>query len=95
MLDYQKVSEIIEDHFTNLTHEQFQANLREFCPYLFEEESVEVDDTLKNAEIYRQAQQENKLEIAPKLLRKGMSVDEVAELLELDIDLVRGLPSCV
>ncbi|WP_310419239.1 hypothetical protein [Chamaesiphon sp. OTE_8_metabat_110] len=42
----------------------------------------------KNTELYQQAKQEIKLEIAPKLLKKGMSIQEVAELLELDVQLL-------
>ena len=42
----------------------------------------------KNIELYQQAKQESKLEIAPKLLKKGMSIQEVAELLELDVHLL-------
>jgi hypothetical protein len=40
------------------------------------------------AEIYQQAKQESKLEIAPKLLKKGLSIQEVAEILELDVHLL-------
>ena len=37
------------------------------------------------ADLYQQAQQDSKLQIAPKLLNKGLSIQEVAELLELDV----------
>ncbi len=40
---------------------------------------------LANTEIYQKAKEDNKLEIAPKLLQKGLSVEEVAEILGLDI----------
>jgi hypothetical protein len=43
---------------------------------------------LKNTELYQQAKKESKLEIAPKLLKKGLSIQEVAEILELDVRLI-------
>jgi hypothetical protein len=43
-------------------------------------------DLLTHSKIYQQAKQDNKIEIAAKLLHKGISVKEVAEILELDIN---------
>jgi hypothetical protein len=45
-------------------------------------------DLLTNSEIYHKAKQDSKIEIAAKLLHKGISVKEVAEILELDINTI-------
>jgi predicted transposase YdaD len=88
-LDIAKATEILETYFANVTAEQFATDLAKYCPELFEEESIELDkDEIPKEELYRQAKEESKLEIAPKLLQKGMSVQEVAELLELDVRLI-------
>lgn len=87
MLDFDKATKILTEHFANLTPEQFEVNLREYCPELFPEKTDEIDRSLvlKDTDIYQQAQQDSKLQIVPKLLNKGLSIQEVAELLELDI----------
>jgi predicted transposase YdaD len=86
MLDFDKATKILTEHFANLTPEQFEVNLREYCPELFPETVEPLDRSLlmKDTDIYQQAQQDNKLQIVPKLLNKGLSIQEVAELLELD-----------
>jgi predicted transposase YdaD len=89
MLDVNKCKEILENHFATVTHEEFLANLEEFCPELFEAGSDEMmSDKLQDVELYQQAKKESKLEIAPKLLKKGLSIQEVAEILELDVQLL-------
>ncbi len=89
MLDLAKATEILQDYFANTTNEQFAIDLRKFCPELFEDETNTLDaEPLKNTEIYRQAQQDSKLEIAPKLLQKGLSIEEVAAILEIDAHLL-------
>ena len=75
----------IYGYFANVTHEQFAVDLEKFCPELFEEEKERELERSENAEIYRQAKEDNKREIAPKLLEKGLSPEEVAEILELDV----------
>ena len=89
MLDIKKCQEILEHHFATVTREEFMANLEKFCPEFM---AAEIDDSesakFKNTELYQQAKQESKLEIAPKLLEKGLSVQEVAAILELDIHLL-------
>ena len=87
MLDFDKATKILTEHFANLTPEQFEVNLREYCPELFPEieDPLDRSSLMKDTDIYQQAQQDSKLQIAPKLLNKGLSIQEVAELLELDI----------
>jgi predicted transposase/invertase (TIGR01784 family) len=89
MLDVNKCQEILEHHFATVTREEFLSNLEEFCPEFIAAgiEDSELDK-VENTEIYQQAKQESKLEIAPKLLKKGLSIQEVAEILELDVHLL-------
>ena len=49
MLDFEKASKIIEDHFTNLTDEEFIINLKEYCPRVFEEEDLDKNDPSKHS----------------------------------------------
>jgi predicted transposase YdaD len=90
MIDIAKATELLENYFTNVTNEQFALDLKEFCPELFEDEQENSLDTelLNNEEIYRKAKEDSKLEIAPKLLQKGFSIEEVAKILEIDINLI-------
>ncbi len=90
MIDIAKATELLENYFVNVTNEQFARDLKEFCPELFEDEQEsKLDNKLQNnAEIYRKAKEEGKLEIAPKLLQKGFSMEEVATILEIDINLI-------
>jgi predicted transposase YdaD len=93
MLDLAKATQILEHHFATVTPEEFAKNLREFCTELFEDEQGRNLDTetLSDEEIYRQAKEDGKLEIAPKLLQKGFSIEEVATILELDINRIAML----
>ncbi len=79
-------SDLISNNCNSIIDRQ---TLEEFCPELI---AAEIDDSeltkIENTEIYQQAKQQNKLEIAPKLLKKGMSIQEVAEILELDVHLI-------
>jgi predicted transposase YdaD len=89
MLDVNKCQEILEHHFATVTREEFLANLEEFCPEFVAAVAKDSEaDEFQNTELYQQAKQENKLEIAPKLLKKGLSIQEVAEILELDVHLL-------
>ena len=89
MLDIKKCQEILEHHFDTVTREEFLANLEKFCPEFM---AAEIDDSAAakstNTELYQQAKQDSKLEIAPKLLKRGLSIEEVAAILELDIHLL-------
>jgi hypothetical protein len=79
----------INKSFANVTQEQFAIDLEKYCPELVEAESASLaSDEFDKAELYQQAKQEGKLEIAPKLLKKGLSIQEVAEILELDVHLI-------
>jgi predicted transposase YdaD len=84
MLDFDKATKILTEHFANLTPEQFEVNLREYCPELFPESTDNLDN-IRGNDLYRQGHKDSKLQIIPKLLDKGLSTQEVAELLELDI----------
>jgi hypothetical protein len=100
MVDIAKATKTLEYYFAGVTKEQFSDDLRKFCPELFEEEEQtngredsllsEANDRqldlLTHSEIYQKAKEDNKIEIATKLLYKGISVKEVADLLELDIN---------
>jgi predicted transposase/invertase (TIGR01784 family) len=89
MLDIDKSKEILENYFATVTCEQFAIDLEKYCPELVEAESANLESgTSENSEIDRQAKQESKIEIAPKLLKKGLSIQEVAEILELDVHLL-------
>jgi predicted transposase YdaD len=86
MLDIAKATEALESYFATVSPEQFDIDLRKFCPELFEEEENSQElDRLTTTEVYQKAREDNKLEIAPKLLKKGLSIEEVADILELDV----------
>jgi hypothetical protein len=40
MLDFKKASKILEDHFANLTDEEFITNLKEYCPRVFDKDEI-------------------------------------------------------
>ena len=89
MIDIARATEALEHHFATVTRAEFLINLEKFCPELFEEEQNDQEfDSSKNTELYQQGKKDHKLEIAPKLLEKGLSPEEVAEILELDIRLI-------
>ena len=46
-------------------------------------------DLIKNTRVYQEAQQEAKLETIPRLLKMGLSIEQIAEALDLDIETVR------
>jgi hypothetical protein len=71
MLDINKCKEILENHFTNLTREEFLANLEEFCPeFFFCEESPYLEsDRSNDPELDRQNTEENKIDRYRKLAK--------------------------
>jgi predicted transposase/invertase (TIGR01784 family) len=94
MVDPQKAASILYKHFEQLTSEQFLKNLERACPEVFEEEQDRTKSSfIKETKVYQEAfeegKEQEKLEILSKLLQKGLSIQEVADLLELDPDLVR------
>jgi predicted transposase YdaD len=89
MLDFQAASKIMIEHFATVTPEQFLINLEEYCPELFQDSTNLEIEQFRNTEIYQQAEKESKLKIVPKLLEKGLNIQEVAELLELDLETIR------
>ena len=91
MLDFDKATKILTEHFANLTPDEFEVNLRKYCPELSPETTANLDlDNIENTDLYQQGHQDSRLQIVPKLLNKGLSTQEVAELLELDIHKVEG-----
>ena len=77
MLDFDKATKILTEHFANLTPEQFEVNLREYCPELFPE-TTDNPESIKDMDLYQQGHQDGKLQIIPKLLDRGLSTQEVA-----------------
>jgi predicted transposase YdaD len=84
MLDFDKGTKILTEHFANLTPDKFEVNLRKYYPELFSE-TIDNLDNIQDTNLYKQGHQDSKLQIVPKLLDKGLSTQEVAKLLELDI----------
>ena len=37
MLDFDKATKILTEHFADLTPDEFEVNLRKYCPELFQE----------------------------------------------------------
>jgi hypothetical protein len=50
MLSFEKASKIIEDHFANLTDEEFITNLKEYCPRVFEKDK-NLDETEQQSSV--------------------------------------------
>lgn len=67
------------DKFTNLSREEIAAMLGL--------------ESLKNTRVYREAKEEGvletKLETIPRLIKLGLSIEQIAESLELDVETVR------
>jgi type IV secretory pathway component VirB8 len=57
MLNFERASKILEDHFANLTDEKFISNLEEYCPRIFEKEKEYPSLAEAVAEIQRLLQQ--------------------------------------
>lgn len=69
---------------TNVLNDLVLGDEDVLTEYIDDSESAQ----FQNTELYQQAKQESKLEIAPKLLKRGLSIQEVAAILELDIHLL-------
>jgi predicted transposase YdaD len=46
-------------------------------------------DLIKHSRVYQEAKEEGRLEVMLKLLAKGFTIQEVANLLDLDVETVR------
>jgi predicted transposase YdaD len=46
-------------------------------------------DMIKHTRVYQEAKEEGRLEVMLKLLAKGFTIEEVANLLDLDVKIVR------
>ncbi len=46
-------------------------------------------DLIKNTRVYQEAQEEGKLETLPRLLKMGLTLEQVSEALYLDIEVVK------
>ena len=51
MLNFERASKILEDHFANLTDEEFIANLKEYCPRVFDND--EIDETEQRSSVLK------------------------------------------
>jgi hypothetical protein len=49
MLNFERASKILKDHFANLTDEEFIANLKEYCPRVFNKD--EIDETEQRSSV--------------------------------------------
>jgi SOS response regulatory protein OraA/RecX len=89
MLDIKKAEELLKHHFATVTHEEFLANLEEFCPEFFQARQETIAAAkLQEDETHRKLEEASKLKIVPRLRQRGMSVAEIAEILELDQSLI-------
>jgi hypothetical protein len=50
MLNFEKASKVLKDHFANLTDEEFITNLKEYCPRVFEK-----NDNLDETDLAQQS----------------------------------------
>jgi hypothetical protein len=50
MLNFERASKIIEDHFANLTDEEFITNLKEYCPRVFDKDEIS-DETEQRSSV--------------------------------------------
>jgi hypothetical protein len=47
MLNFERASKILEDHFANLTDEEFITNLKDYCPKIFEKNKISDETELR------------------------------------------------
>lgn len=69
------IETIIVYKFPNLSREEIETMLNL--------------NLIRETKVYQEAKEEGKLELVPKLIKKGLSIQEIAELLELDIENIR------
>ncbi len=98
-----KAINLISQARQQITDEQLQQQILEFIEtiviYKFpnlnrqEVEAMLGLDLIKNTRVYQEAQQNAKLETVPRLLKMGLTLKQVAEALDLDIEVVRQAAS--
>ena len=94
-----KAINLISQARQQITDDQLQQQILEFIEtiviYKFpnlnrqEVEAMLGLDLIKNTRVYQEAQQDAKLETVPRLLKMGLTLEQVAEALDLDIEVVR------
>jgi hypothetical protein len=72
MLNFDKASKIIEEHFANLTDEEFVSNLREYCPRLFNQRR-DLDEVICRAQQLSLAEKQQLIQILTTELRDKAS----------------------
>jgi hypothetical protein len=50
MLNFERASKILKDHFANLTDEEFITNLKEYCPRVFDKDKIS-DETEQQSSV--------------------------------------------
>ena len=98
-----KAINLISQARQQITDDQLQQQILEFIEtiviYKFpnlnrqEVEAMLGLDLIKNTRVYQEAQQDAKLETVPRLLKMGLTLEQVAEALDLDIQVVRQAAS--
>jgi predicted transposase/invertase (TIGR01784 family) len=81
------IEEIIVYKFPNFNREEIEAMLNLNLlkqTRVYQEAKEEVKEEAK-----KEVKEELKLELVPKLVQKGLSIQEIAELLELDVEILR------
>jgi hypothetical protein len=69
MLDIKKAAELLKHHFATVTHEEFLANLEEFCPEFFQARQETIAAAkLQGDEAHRKLEEASKLKIVPSSL---------------------------
>lgn len=98
-----KAINLISQARQQVVDEQLQQQILEFIetiviykfPHLSRQE-VEAMlglNLIKNTRVYQEAQEEGKLETVPRFLKMGLTLEQVAEALDLDIEVVRQAAS--
>jgi hypothetical protein len=49
MLNFERASKILKDHFANLTDEEFITNLKEYCPRVFDKDEISDETEQRNS----------------------------------------------
>ena len=75
------IKTVVIDEFVNLSREELEVMLNL--------------ESLRKSKVYQEGVEEgilkNKLETIPRLMKLGLSIEQIAESLELDVDTVRKI----